>query len=76
MLGEVEGTVTLAWRVRKLVERASFNESKVALNDAASLEPVSAPLIVRTRENGVYLRSMLRMTIRVLSASDAFVPIV
>ncbi len=69
MLGEVEGAVARVWRVRDPAECAAFKKSKVTLTDAAEcLEPVSVPWWLGHKYD-VHLRSMLRMTIRVLSAS-------
>ena len=74
MLGEVEGAVARVWRVRDPAECAAFKKSKVTLTDAAECwEPVSVPWWLG-HKNDVHLRSMLRMTIRVLSASDPFAP--
>lgn len=75
MLGEVEGAVARVWRVRDPAECAAFKKSKVTLTDAAEcLEPVSVPWWLGHKYD-VHLRSMLRMTIRVLSASDPFAPL-
>lgn len=60
MLGEVEG--------------AAFQKSTVTPTDAASRFGASVRALMVGRKNDVYLRSMMRMAIRVLSASDAFAP--